>query len=73
VVFEEEWPKMRPTILKLLRQEPVSKPEWHDLFVTVHSVCTWDDKGSPKVFQALKDDILQFIKEANQASHSTIW
>ncbi|CAG0916597.1 unnamed protein product [Notodromas monacha] len=66
VVFEEEWPKMRPTILKLLRQDPVTKPEWHDLFYTVHSVCTWDDKGPPKVYQALTEDILQFIKQANQ-------
>ena len=43
-VFEEKWPSMRPTILKLLRQEAVSKTEWHDLFWLVHSVCLWDDK-----------------------------
>lgn len=44
IVFEEQWPKMQPSIVKLLRQEPVNKSEWHDLFYTVHTVCMWDDK-----------------------------
>ena len=30
--FEEKWPSMRPSVLKLLRQEPVTRSEWHDLF-----------------------------------------
>ena len=46
-VFDEKWPSMRPTILKLLRQEAVSRAEWHDLFWLVHSVCLWDDKVTP--------------------------
>ena len=46
LVFEDKWPSMRPTILKLLRQEAVSRSEWHDLFWLVHSVCLWDDKVS---------------------------
>jgi hypothetical protein len=46
-VFEDKWPSMRPTILKLLRQEAVSRVEWHDLFWLVHSVCLWDDKVWP--------------------------
>ena len=44
LVFEDKWPSMRPTILKLLRQEAVTRSEWHDLFWLVHSVCLWDDK-----------------------------
>ena len=44
LVFEDKWPSMRPTILKLLRQEAVTRAEWHDLFWLVHSVCLWDDK-----------------------------
>ncbi|XP_052811601.1 cullin-5-like [Mya arenaria] len=62
--FEEKWPSMRPSVLKLLRQEPVTRSEWHDLFWAVHSVCLWDDKGPQKVYQALQDDILEFIKHA---------
>ena len=53
--FEDKWPMMRPTILKLLRQEPVSRAEWHDLFWLVHSVCLWDEKGPPKVYGALRE------------------
>jgi len=30
--FEDKWPSMRPTVLKLLHQEPVSRNEWQDLF-----------------------------------------
>ena len=30
--FEDKWPSMRPTVLKLLRQEHVSRAEWQDLF-----------------------------------------
>jgi len=62
--FEDKWPSMRPTVLKLLRQEPVSRSEWQDLFWSVHSVCLWDEKGAPKVHQALQEDILDFIKQA---------
>ncbi|XP_023244515.1 cullin-5-like [Centruroides sculpturatus] len=62
--FEDNWPQMRPTILKLLRQEPVSRSEWQDLFWLVHSVCLWDDKGPPKVYTNLQEDILEFIRQA---------
>ncbi|XP_045196668.2 cullin-5-like isoform X1 [Mercenaria mercenaria] len=69
--FEEKWPSMRPSVLKLLRQEPVTRSEWHDLFWAVHSVCLWDDKGPQKVYQALQDDILEFIKHAqNRVLHT---
>ncbi|XP_045196669.2 cullin-5-like isoform X2 [Mercenaria mercenaria] len=62
---------MRPSVLKLLRQEPVTRSEWHDLFWAVHSVCLWDDKGPQKVYQALQDDILEFIKHAqNRVLHT---
>lgn len=66
LVFEDKWPSMRPTILKLLRQEAVTRAEWHDLFWLVHSVCLWDDKGPPKVYGALREDILEFIKQAQE-------
>lgn len=55
---------MRPTILKLLRQEPVSRAEWHELFWSVHMVCLWDEKSHAKMYKALQDDILEFIKQA---------
>ncbi|KAK2185672.1 hypothetical protein NP493_226g00009 [Ridgeia piscesae] len=55
---------MRPTVLKLLRQEPVTRAEWQDLFWSVHSVCLWDEKGAPKVHQRLQEDILDFITQA---------
>lgn len=64
--FEDKWPSMRPTILKLLRQEAVSRAEWQDLFWLVHSVCLWDEKGAPKVYAALREDILDFIKQAQE-------
>ena len=37
----------------------------------VHSVCLWDDKGPTKVYQALQDDILNFISNAQTVSCST--
>ena len=64
--FEDKWPSMRPTILKLLRQETVTREQWQDLFWLVHSVCLWDEKGPPKVYAALRDDILEFIKQAQE-------
>ncbi|RVE64172.1 hypothetical protein OJAV_G00143850 [Oryzias javanicus] len=62
--FEDKWDLMRPIVLKLLRQECVTKQQWFDLFSDVHSVCLWDDKGPAKIHQALKEDILDFIKQA---------
>lgn len=53
--FEDKWPSMRPTILKLLRQDCVTRGEWHDLFWLVHSVVLWDEKGAPKVYAALRE------------------
>ena len=57
--FEDKWPSMRPTILKLLRQEAVSRSEWHDLFWLVHSVCLWDERGAAKVYSALREVLLK--------------
>ncbi|KAM4682597.1 cullin-5 isoform 2-T2 [Amazona ochrocephala] len=62
--FEDKWDFMRPIVLKLLRQECVTKQQWFDLFSDVHAVCLWDDKGPAKIHQALKEDILDFIKQA---------
>ncbi|XP_023246522.1 cullin-5 isoform X2 [Copidosoma floridanum] len=63
--FEEAWPCMRPIILKLLKQEPVTQAEWQDLFYSVHQACL-DEKGSPKLRDALKEDIMDFIKQAQK-------
>ena len=32
----------------------------------IHSVCLWDDKGPSKVYSALREDILEFIKLAQE-------
>lgn len=69
LLFEDKWPAMRPNILKLLQQEPVTHLEWQELFYSVHLVCLWDEKGPPKVKDALKDDIMEFIKEAQQVTN----
>lgn len=97
--FEDKWDLMRPIVLKLLRQESVTKQQWFDLFSyvclpsacgslrvgaflwlladfivhvhsDVHAVCLWDDKGPAKIHQALKEDILDFIKQAQAVRHS---
>lgn len=41
----------------------------------VHAVCLWDDKGPAKIHQALKEDILDFIKQAQavRASHNGVF
>ncbi|XP_050435823.1 cullin-5 [Adelges cooleyi] len=66
VRFEEKWVNMRPVVLKLLQQEPVTQNEWQDLFYAVHLVCLWDEQGPFKMRQALKTDIMEFIKKAQQ-------
>ncbi|KAL7293716.1 hypothetical protein TKK_0012788 [Trichogramma kaykai] len=63
--FEEAWPCMRPIILNLLKQEPVTQLEWQDLFYSVHQVCL-DEKGPPKLRDALREDIMEFIKQAQK-------
>uniref|UniRef100_A0A2K6GIS4 Cullin-5 n=1 Tax=Propithecus coquereli TaxID=379532 RepID=A0A2K6GIS4_PROCO len=70
--FEDKWDFMRPIVLKLLRQESVTKQQWFDLFSDVHAVCLWDDKGPAKIHQALKEDILEFIKQAQAVSSLTV-
>ncbi|KAI4488508.1 hypothetical protein M0802_011548 [Mischocyttarus mexicanus] len=64
--FEDKWPCMRPIILKLLKQEPVTQTEWQDIFYSVHWVCMWIDKGPIKLRDALKEDIMDFIRQAQQ-------
>lgn len=64
VTFEDKWPSMRPIVLKLLKQEPVTQTEWQDLFVAVHSVCLWDERGPYKLRDALQQDIMMYIKQA---------
>lgn len=55
---------MRPIVLNLLKQEPVSQLEWQDLFYFVHLVCLWDEKGPGKIRDHLQEDIVLFIKQA---------
>lgn len=66
ICFEDKWPEMRPVVLKLLQQEPVTQHEWQNLFYAVHLVCLWDEQGALKMKQALKTDIMEFIKKAQQ-------
>ena len=76
-VFDEKWPSMRPTILKLLRQEAVSRAEWHDLFWLVHSVCLWDDKvnHSLSCITVLSTDIIvpRVLQKCTVHSEKTSW
>lgn len=39
----------------------------------VHAVCLWDDKGPAKIHQALKEDILEFIKQAQAVSSTCLF
>lgn len=62
--FDDKWPQMRPIVVKLLKQAPVSPTEWQELFYDVHLVCLWDEKGPLKLREHLQEDIIQFIKHA---------
>ncbi|EEC20228.1 cullin, putative, partial [Ixodes scapularis] len=64
--FDERWPKMRPTILKLLHQDPITRTEWQGLFWDIHAVCLWDERGPSKLYAALQEDILEFISIAQR-------
>jgi len=57
---------MRPVVLKLLNQEPVTQNEWQELFYAVHLVCLWDEQGPVKMRLTLRTDIMEFIKKAQQ-------
>lgn len=62
--FEDVWPTMRPIVLKVLKQEPVTQSEWQELFYGVHLICLWDEKGASKIYECLQEDIVAFIKQA---------
>ncbi|XP_064404658.1 cullin-5-like [Halichondria panicea] len=64
--FSDRWPGMQPVVLKLLKQEHVTRDEWQDLFWEVHSVCSWDEKASVKIQKSLETEILTFISDANK-------
>ncbi|PIK56997.1 putative cullin-5 [Apostichopus japonicus] len=64
--FDAEWVDMKPTVLKLLRQENVSRAEWQDLFWKVYNVCMWDEKCLPKVLGALQQEIKSFVLQVKE-------
>lgn len=66
--FEDKWPLIRPIVLKLLQQEPVTHNEWQDLFYSVHLICLWHDESNAKVIEALREDVTDFIKQAQRVS-----
>lgn len=68
--FEDKWPSMRPIVLKLLRQEPVTQNEWQDLFYSIHSVSLWDEQGKTRIKEALESDINDFIQQAQEVKKS---
>lgn len=55
---------MQPIVSKLLKQETVTQPEWQGLFEAVHSVCLWDERGAYKLREALQQDVMMYIKQA---------
>lgn len=55
---------MRPIVLKVLKQEPVTQAEWQELFYGIHLVCLWDEKGATKIYDSLQEDIVTFIRQA---------
>ena len=84
--FQEKWPKMRPVVLKLLRQQHVSRDEWQDLFWyaeylvfpmtyyfiirDVHLVTSWDNKGPVKIQKALEVEFDSFISGVKDVSYA---
>lgn len=66
VSFAEEWERMLPIVLRLLRQEGVSKAEWQGLFFSVHSLVSWADKGAERINDELKRQVLAHISEAER-------
>lgn len=61
--FAGKWPDMRPIVVKILKQKGVTKGEWQDLFWDVHKVTNWDDKGIPKIFEALRFEVTAYISD----------
>jgi cullin-5 len=62
ISFEKQWPSIKPIIMRLLKQEPIQKKEWTNLFTDIHNICLWDEKSIPKMKLELESDILDFIK-----------
>lgn len=61
---------MQPHIVKLLRQEHISKPDWQDLFWLVHNLCLWDEKAAAKIYKELQMNITEFIGQAQQVKNA---
>lgn len=61
--FEHKWPHMRPIVIKLFKQEPVTPAEYQELFHNVHLVCLWDEKGPIKLRELLHEDIYLYVDQ----------
>ncbi|CAF0713830.1 unnamed protein product [Brachionus calyciflorus] len=59
--FDTKWPRIKPLIVRLLKQENVKKNEWFNLFSDIHTMCLWDEECIPKLKQELESNILDFI------------
>lgn len=55
---------MEPVIQCLLKQNPVGKSEWQNLFWCIHTVCLWDEKGAQKIYRYLQEAIHFFVSLA---------
>lgn len=55
-------------VLKILKKKLKFFKKIYFFFSAVHSVCLWDDKGPQKMYKALQDDILDFIRHAQAVS-----
>ncbi|CAD6195381.1 unnamed protein product [Caenorhabditis auriculariae] len=64
--FETEWARAHPTVLALLNQTRVTPTEWQDLFLSVYKIHSWVEDGEEKVREALSEDIVRYVAEAEK-------
>lgn len=55
--YEEVWPAVEPTLVRMVNQETVAPADWHTLFDSVHTICRNDRSGPSKLYESIQKEM----------------
>ncbi|CAB3401704.1 unnamed protein product [Caenorhabditis bovis] len=67
ITFDETWKSLRPTVIDILKMQPVPYKEWHHKFSDVYDICvSVPDPLSSKLYEEVQKCLIEYVTEQRE-------